>query len=237
MPEILQTITGAECVISVSTALAQLERESSANSRYGGADEPENYSYFHSSVLPSVSLSAYMDVLHRSCRCGRDGVVMGIVLVYKYCEAVSMKPSALSVHRLCLTGVLLACKTHHDKHCSNRAFAEAGGLTLSELNQLESRMARALGFNLTITLEDISAVGAGRWPLAEACSSRVAAAAAEEIRLDAAPCLLPQDTNRSPQPTTEKITTSATAKLHDSYELPTPDNSPTDSPQVVLMRE
>lgn len=166
----LSSPSAAPVAISSTKALHAFEHLCRINTMHGGADEPPRYTHFHASALPSRSLLDYLGVLATLCRVGREGIVLGLATVYRYCEATGMMPSLLSAHRLCLTGIMLACKAHHDDHMSNRRFADAGGVSVAELCSLEWRMAIALGFNLTVPPEEYQLIGAGLRSICSRCT-------------------------------------------------------------------
>lgn len=143
--------------------MKQLRELCERNSRDREADTPSHYTWFHSSAVPAEDVLTYAFAVAEGCRVGREGLILGIATVYRYCAAADMLPSVLSVHRLVLTGMLLACKAYNDVRRSMSQFAARGGVPVKELLRLEWIMAEKLGFNLTVHADLFHAVGMGQF--------------------------------------------------------------------------
>ncbi|TPX59945.1 hypothetical protein PhCBS80983_g02123 [Powellomyces hirtus] len=64
-----------------------------------------------------------------------------------------------NVHRLMITGIMVAVKFHSDVFFTNLHYARVGGLPVHELNELEMEFLLSSGFNLTISIEEFQYVG------------------------------------------------------------------------------
>jgi hypothetical protein len=56
-----------------------------------------------------------------------------------------------TIHRLLITGIMLATKFMDDTHHDNRHFAAVGGIHVQDLNKMEIEMIVALDFNLYVS--------------------------------------------------------------------------------------
>lgn len=103
---------------------------------------------------PAITIEEYLVRLQRYTKCSPCCFVMALAYINAcYKEHPETRPCSLSIHRLVLTGVLLASKITDDKHYSNVFWARVGGVSLPDLNRLELQMLALLNFRLLITPE------------------------------------------------------------------------------------
>jgi hypothetical protein len=74
------------------------------------------------------------------------------VLALVYLERIAQKGALdeASVHRSLLLSLVLAAKFWDDERCKNTFYAQVGGVTVEELNELEVRFLRLLEFQLWV---------------------------------------------------------------------------------------
>jgi len=110
---------------------------------------------FHSSRAPSLSINDYLKRICTLFRCSDACFVMALVYIDRAGKAdPSMTVCDLTVHRLLVTAVMLAAKFHDDLYYSNEHYAKVGGLSLKEVNCLESSMLKMLDWSVCVSTED-----------------------------------------------------------------------------------
>ncbi len=125
------------------------------NSAMKQADNLVLLTPFHSVAEPPIALSQYMDLVDRHTHCGEEAVLAAMIIIGRYCKATRTLPSALCMHRLLLVATRVAVKALHDVFRSNKTYASAGGIQLSELNDLESFLLTAVDYRVVVTHEEI----------------------------------------------------------------------------------
>ncbi len=133
---------------------------------------------FRATQIPSFSFSAYLgrlvkylgkwkqaEVAH-SGDLGKNGFevreatgLRAIVMALVYADRIhklfpKSRLSSWNLHRVILTGMLIATKFTEDRPLSNKFWAQVGGLRLGELNKLESTMCSLLGYNMFVKSEE-----------------------------------------------------------------------------------
>lgn len=106
---------------------------------------------FHTAKRPRISLEEYTERLCQFMHCDPDCYVLALI----YLERIAQK-GALdegSVHRCLLLSMVLAAKFWDDDRCKNTFYAQVGGVTVEELNDLEVRFLRLLEFQLCVQQE------------------------------------------------------------------------------------
>jgi hypothetical protein len=111
-------------------------------------------SSFDSATCPSLSLHDYVALMFTYMRCSTESYVAAVVYIDRLVERQKFVVSERNVHRLFLTAVVLAAKFQDDYFCDNRYYSMVGGIALPELNLLERRMVKMLGYRLQVTPEE-----------------------------------------------------------------------------------
>ncbi|KAG6521145.1 cyclin-U1-1-like isoform X1 [Zingiber officinale] len=148
----------AEATIVVLEALAHsLERMVVRNELVASEEGTEaekksrGLAAFRGAQPPGIDLRKYMERLHRYTRCSASCFVVSYVYIDR---AAHQHPSSAvvsrNVHRLVLTGLLLASKFLDDTHRNNAFFAKVGGVCNGELNRMELELLFLLDFNLVV---------------------------------------------------------------------------------------
>eukprot|EP01034_Spumella_vulgaris_P030677 gene30677-37928_t len=78
---------------------------------------------------------------------------MTLIYIDRLIERQQLVLTPLNVHRLLITCVMLSAKYHDDLFYNNAYYAKLGGLTLPELNFLETDLLRLLDFSLFIQVD------------------------------------------------------------------------------------
>ncbi|KAJ3159376.1 hypothetical protein HDU86_001694 [Geranomyces michiganensis] len=123
-----------ECFLAV---LIYLERMEVPERRFLSGGFAENASRKRALVAPAASRQNTPATLGS-----------GAVLVDSY-----------NVHRLLITGIMVAVKFHSDVFFTNLHYARVGGLPVHELNELEMEFLLSIGFDLIISVEELQFVG------------------------------------------------------------------------------
>lgn len=79
----------------------------------------------------------------------------GIYLEKLAAKFPALEATSLNVHRLLITGIVVAIKFFDDKYYSNGFYSKVGGVTRHELNMLELECLQLLQFNAYVGAEDV----------------------------------------------------------------------------------
>jgi len=113
---------------------------------------------FHSPFTPSVSLDKYMERLVQYMHCSLECFVIASLLLTRleesYANATIITPATM--HRLMLATAVVAAKTQEDVFLDNRYYSEVGGVTLDEMNRLETFLLDRLQFRVFVSPEQYS---------------------------------------------------------------------------------
>lgn len=116
------------------------------------------YYMFKSKSIPNLSISSYINRLSLYC-CFSDEVLIAamrnIFCVFE--KMYSIFPiTSLTIYRIMLVNIMVTAKFYDDVFYSNLFYSKVGGITLSELNNLEVEFLNLIGFELYISPEEFA---------------------------------------------------------------------------------
>lgn len=97
--------------------------------------------------LPMVS--CYLLRLLKHTNCSKEAAVLSFIYLERFTDASGVQVCFNNFHRLFLVALVLSIKYHDDRRYSNRYYALVGGVSLDELNKMESHFAFTVNFHFT----------------------------------------------------------------------------------------
>lgn len=129
-------------------------RSSSRRSHSDGRLSPTKVAIsrrFWSKHEPAISVKQYLDRMHKYCPVSTSVYITAAVYIYRLCIVLQMVPlTNLSVHRLTLACLRVACKNIEDQTHPQKRYAAVGGVSLSDLYRLEITLLFLLEFDVAI---------------------------------------------------------------------------------------
>ncbi|GJP37580.1 hypothetical protein CLOM_g1440 [Closterium sp. NIES-68] len=106
---------------------------------------------------PGISIDKYFDRIVKYARCSPSCYVMAYIYIDRIMQRKdAMLITTLNVHRLLITGVLVAAKFLDDAYYNNAYYAKVGGISIEEMNRLELEFLFRLNFRLNVTESEFS---------------------------------------------------------------------------------
>lgn len=103
---------------------------------------------------PNISLHAYLEHLVYHTGISGEALMLAMAHLSRFSKKNRHFPiNPLTIHRLCLTACLCACKFYDDQFSNNKHFAKAGGISLQEMNMLEIEYLFLSKFHMFVTDE------------------------------------------------------------------------------------
>ena len=105
---------------------------------------------YNSKKPPQVTINKYLMRILKYCMPEPSTIIMCLIYIDKICENSNMQLTYLNIHRLILACMIMAIKFNEDDYYSNEYYAKVGGISMKEMNQLESNTLVLLDFNVFI---------------------------------------------------------------------------------------
>lgn len=149
--------SGAATATAVHTAfVARAAAGDLAAARFPPPGPDSLASMFRSPRPSSLSLPDYLTQVLSGVGCSPASLVLSVLLLDRAADAppaAALRMESASACLLALTAVVLASKVHDDVYYSNSFYASVGGVSTSELKQLELAFLASVRFRLHVTPE------------------------------------------------------------------------------------
>jgi len=112
-------------------------------------------SRFREAEEPEESVRDFLVRIRRSLRCSKECLILAMIYIDRAAERCpSLAIDSLTVHRLLLSGIMMASKYLDDHGFDNAHYAKVGGMALSEMNALEATLVDALRWRLYVPQDE-----------------------------------------------------------------------------------
>lgn len=149
--------SGAATATAVHTAfVARAAAGDLAAARFPPPGPDSLASMFRSPRPSSLSLPDYLTQVLSGVGCSPASLVLSVLLLDRAADAppaAALRMESASACLLALTAVVLASKVHDDVYYSNSFYASVGGVSTTELKQLELAFLASVRFRLHVTPE------------------------------------------------------------------------------------
>ncbi|KAH9616024.1 hypothetical protein KSS87_014842 [Heliosperma pusillum] len=108
---------------------------------------------FHGTRAPTLSIRRYINRVFEYSKCSPSCLVLAYVYLLCFIQQTNSYVTSLNVHRLLFTCVLVAVKFLEDEHFDNSYFAKIGGISRTEMNNLELKLLSTLDYRLQVSVD------------------------------------------------------------------------------------
>lgn len=143
----------AEGLAIVQVLAAVLDRLVFANAPIARAD-PGQVTKFHAMKAPGIAIQQYLERIHKYASCSNECFILALIYIDRLIQRNNFLLTDLNVHRVVITGVLLAAKFFDDAYYNNAYYAKVGGVLVSEINGLEVDFLFRINFSLHVTPDE-----------------------------------------------------------------------------------
>jgi hypothetical protein len=133
--------------LKVSEILTEISSQNS-NVEYN-PDDP-----FSSKSPPKVTLQYFFGRIKKYSQIEESTLIIILIYADRMCTTSGIILNPHNIHRIILGCLLLAIKYNEDIYFTNEQYAKIGGVSLKEINDLESYSIQFLNYNLFVS-EDI----------------------------------------------------------------------------------
>ena len=130
--------------LNISTILTEISGQNS-NIEFN-PDDP-----FSIMTPPNVKLQYFIGRIKKYTKIEKSTLIMILIYADRMCTTSGIILNPYNIHRIILGCLLLAIKYNEDIYYTNKHYAEVGGLSVKEINELEFFSFQLLDFNLYIS--------------------------------------------------------------------------------------
>jgi hypothetical protein len=108
---------------------------------------------FHALEPPTISVLDYLERIHKYACCSNECFILSLIYIDRLIQLNNFALTALNVHRVIITSVMLGAKFFDDQYFNNAYYAKVGGVPVTEMNLLEVELLFRLNFSLYVNTE------------------------------------------------------------------------------------
>jgi len=112
-------------------------------------------SCFNSIQPPPIKLKCYLKRIAKFTGCSEESLIFSLIYIDRLIISGNSRfiVTSLNVHRMLLASVLVAVKFYDDQYFNNKFFSKVGGISVDELNVLETEFLFLINFNLFVDVD------------------------------------------------------------------------------------
>ncbi|EPZ32090.1 negative regulatory factor [Rozella allomycis CSF55] len=108
---------------------------------------------FHSQCIPKFSIISYFQRISQYALCSNETFIFALIYIDRVLASCpSILLTSLNIHRMFLTSVLIAGKYNDDCFFANSHYARIGGISCTEMTNLEREFLAYLKYDLSVPL-------------------------------------------------------------------------------------
>ncbi|CAM9420010.1 unnamed protein product, partial [Ectocarpus sp. 12 AP-2014] len=148
-----EQVTEGRALVTVLACVLEKLIQANANSGHDHL-EAGAVTKFHALRPPGIGVAEYLDRILKYSSCSNECFVLGLIYMDRFIQRNDFALTALNVHRVAITSVMVAAKFFDDQYYNNAYYAKVGGVPCVEMNSLEIEFLFGLDFNLAVTSEE-----------------------------------------------------------------------------------
>ena len=106
--------------------------------------------YFISNNIPSISIKDYLFRLIKLTQINLSTIILILIYIDRICNINHIILTYYNIHKLILSSFIVASKYNEDYYYSMIFYSKLGGVTIGELNLLESKFLLLIRYNLYV---------------------------------------------------------------------------------------
>ena len=108
----------------------------------------------YSEVPPKISIYEYVSRIQKYSAIEKNIIILGLIYIDRICDINRLRLTNYNIHRILFISILIALKYNEDSIYSNKYYSEVAGVSLKELNSMESSFLELLDFKLFVSEEE-----------------------------------------------------------------------------------
>ena len=133
----------------ISTVILEIIEENNKNP----SKITKNIKIYEGERASSVPINKFISRLVKYSNTEPTSIVIALIYMDRLCEMSKIMLDLANFHRIFLISFVIAIKYNDDKYYTNSMYAKMGGISLNELNKLETYFLQSIEFFLFVENE------------------------------------------------------------------------------------
>lgn len=148
--------SGSQLETAISVILTVHCARAASRIRATEGDDPiHGCGLFRAAQEPVLGIHDFLAKIRKELKCSKECLIIALIYIDRAAEQCpGLVIDNLTVHRLLLSGILLASKYMDDDGFDNAHYAKVGDISTSEMNALEASLLQALDWRLHVLPQD-----------------------------------------------------------------------------------
>ena len=113
----------------------------------------KNISLFLTDSIQTITINDYLQRLVKYTQVESSTLIAMLIYIDRICELNNFIINSYNVYKILFSSLIIAIKYNEDEYYDNKFYAKVGGLTLTEMNNLEINYLSLIDFKLYISEE------------------------------------------------------------------------------------
>ncbi len=108
---------------------------------------------FTAPSIPKISIYDYLMRIQKYSNIEKNTLIVSLVYIDRFCELNNLTLTYFNIHRILFVSILVSIEYNEDKFYEKKYYAEIAGISLNELNKLESIFLEMCQFKLFVSVD------------------------------------------------------------------------------------
>ena len=105
---------------------------------------------FSTSTIPKIPINNYLSRIERYSEIEKNTLIIALIYIDKFCQISNIILTPFNVHRILFCAILTSIKYNEDQIYEFKYYAKIAGISIKELQELESEFLDSLNFSLYV---------------------------------------------------------------------------------------
>ena len=105
---------------------------------------------FSTSNIPKISINDYLNRIEKYSEIEQNTLIIALIYIDKFCQMSNIILTPFNIHRILFCAILTSIKYNEDQIYEFKYYAKIAGISIKELQELESEFLDSLNFSLYV---------------------------------------------------------------------------------------
>jgi len=142
-----------DLIEAISIILTMVLEENKNLKNYKEKSMKQNKLIFTAKTVPKITIHDYLVRILKYSFIERNTLIISLIYTDRLCELSKITLSYYNIHRIIVGAILIAIKYNEDSIYNNKYYSEIAGVSLNELNLIESKFIELCDCNMFVSYQ------------------------------------------------------------------------------------